>query len=115
MTSEEKGEMTDWQRVWLERNKNKKVREVVFFSSLHSQWIRTGKIPDDTKDPEAPVDPFEPAGLGIAIDKTKSTFHGKDQKDYLGRSWIVPPSDLHPADQKQSYLPSKVIHKWWES
>lgn len=36
MTSEEKGEMTDWQRVWLERNKNKKVREVVFFSSLHS-------------------------------------------------------------------------------
>ena len=36
MTSEEKGEMTDWQRVWLERNKNKKVREVVFLSSPHS-------------------------------------------------------------------------------
>ena len=30
MTSEEKGEMTEWQRVWLERNKDKKVREVGF-------------------------------------------------------------------------------------
>ena len=28
MTSEEKGEMTEWQRVWLQRSKDKKVREV---------------------------------------------------------------------------------------
>ena len=34
MTSEEKGEMTEWQRVWLERNKDKKVREVGFPSRL---------------------------------------------------------------------------------
>ena len=35
MTSEEKGEMTEWQRVWLERNKDKKVREVFFLERFH--------------------------------------------------------------------------------
>lgn len=63
-------------------------------------------------DEETPVNPFEPSGLGIPIEKAKSTFHGKEEKDYLGRTWIVPPSDLHPVDQKRSFLPTKVIHKW---
>lgn len=31
-THEETGEMTEWQRVWLQRNKDKKVREVSFLS-----------------------------------------------------------------------------------
>lgn len=34
-THEETGEMTEWQRIWLERNKDKKVREVNFTGVLH--------------------------------------------------------------------------------
>lgn len=59
------------------------------------------------------VDPFEPEGTGIPIDKTKTKFHGKEEKDYLGRSWIVAPSDVKPVDNPRSYLPKKTIHKWY--
>lgn len=59
------------------------------------------------------VDPFEPEGTGIPIDKTKTKFHGKEEKDYLGRSWIVAPSDVKPVDNPHSYLPKKTIHKWY--
>lgn len=60
-----------------------------------------------------PIDPFEPEGLGIPISETKTKFHGKEEKDYLGRSWIVAPSDVKPVDNPHSFLPKKVIHKWW--
>lgn len=67
----------------------------------------------DAKDEEAPVDPFEPEGMGIPIDKTTTKFHGKEEKDYLGRSWIVHPSDVQPVDNPKCYLPNKCIHKWY--
>lgn len=70
---------------------------------------------DDSKNTEGPVDPFEPDGAGIPIDKTTTKFHGKEEKDYLGRSWVVPPSDVKPVDDPHNYLPKKCIHKWYQS
>ncbi|KAL5723752.1 hypothetical protein ACHQM5_007109 [Ranunculus cassubicifolius] len=43
------------------------------------------------------------------VDKT--TFHGKEEKDYQGRSWIVPPKDAKAANDK-CYMPKRLIHTW---
>ena len=68
---------------------------------------------DDSKNNETPVDPFEPDGNGIPIHETKTKFHGKEEKDYLGRSWVIPPSDIKPVDDPHCFLPKKCIHKWY--
>ena len=68
---------------------------------------------DDSKNNETPIDPFEPDGNGIPIHETKTKFHGKEEKDYLGRSWVIPPSDVKPVDNPHCFLPKKCIHKWY--
>ena len=105
--------MTEWQRVWLQRNKDKKIREVFVVTWFDEQWIRTGKVEENPEEEGRPVDPFEPEGTGIPIDQTRTKFHGKEEKDYQGRSWIVAPSDVKPVDNPHSYLPKKTIHKWY--
>ncbi|KAI3866080.1 hypothetical protein MKX03_003542 [Papaver bracteatum] len=40
-----------------------------------------------------------------------STFHGKKEKYYQGRSWIAPPKDAK-AKNDQCYMPKKWIHTW---
>ncbi|KAK1296957.1 hypothetical protein QJS10_CPB15g01730 [Acorus calamus] len=41
----------------------------------------------------------------------KSTFHGKEERDYQGRSWIAPPKDAKPANE-HCYIPKRLIHTW---
>lgn len=41
----------------------------------------------------------------------KSTFHGKDEHDYQGRSWIAPPKDVK-ASNDHCYIPKRWIHSW---
>lgn len=41
----------------------------------------------------------------------KSTFHGKEEIDYDGRSWIVPPKDVKPTNE-HCYIPKKWVHTW---
>ncbi|EGG24924.1 WD40 repeat-containing protein [Cavenderia fasciculata] len=41
-----------------------------------------------------------------------SVFYGKERKDYMGRSWIEPPSDLKTGVEVDSFLPKKLIHTW---
>lgn len=41
----------------------------------------------------------------------KSTFHGKEEVDYQGRSWIEPPKDAKPAND-HCYIPKRRIHTW---
>ena len=43
--------------------------------------------------------------------QAKSIFHGTELKDYLGRSYVDPPSHIKPADH-HCFLPKKLIHTW---
>ena len=52
-------------------------------------------------------------GKGKAKDKIaeKTMFHGKEERDNLGRSWIEAPKEQRPAVE-QAYLPKRWIHTW---
>ncbi|KAL0009114.1 hypothetical protein SO802_010616 [Lithocarpus litseifolius] len=41
----------------------------------------------------------------------KSTFHGKEERDYQGRSWIAPPKDAK-ANNDHCYVPKRLVHTW---
>ncbi|KAI4367513.1 hypothetical protein MLD38_023243 [Melastoma candidum] len=41
----------------------------------------------------------------------KSTFHGKEEKDYQGRSWIAAPKDAI-ATNDHCYIPKRLVHTW---
>ncbi|PKA66370.1 Protein Mut11 [Apostasia shenzhenica] len=41
----------------------------------------------------------------------KSTFHGKEEKDYQGRSWVDPPKDAKPTND-HCYIPKRWVHTW---
>ncbi|XP_077248407.1 transducin/WD40 repeat-like superfamily protein isoform X2 [Tasmannia lanceolata] len=41
----------------------------------------------------------------------KSTFHGKEEYDYQGRSWIAPPKDAK-AMNDHCYIPKRLEHTW---
>ncbi|KAG0484261.1 hypothetical protein HPP92_008340 [Vanilla planifolia] len=41
----------------------------------------------------------------------KSTFHGKEEKDYQGRSWVSPPKDAKPSNE-HCYIPKRWVHTW---
>ncbi|KAI7988652.1 Pre-mRNA-processing factor 17 [Camellia lanceoleosa] len=41
----------------------------------------------------------------------KSTFHGKEERDYQGRSWIAAPKDAK-ATNDHCYIPKRLVHAW---
>ncbi|PKU84117.1 Protein Mut11 [Dendrobium catenatum] len=41
----------------------------------------------------------------------KSTFHGKEERDYQGRSWVAPPKDAKPSND-HCYIPKRWVHTW---
>ncbi|KAL6041831.1 Pre-mRNA-processing factor 17 [Balamuthia mandrillaris] len=43
--------------------------------------------------------------------KETSIFHGESLTDYLGRTYISPPSHLRPTEH-DCYIPKKLIHTW---
>ena len=45
----------------------------------------------------------------VVADKT--TFHGKEERDYQGRSWIAPPKDAK-ASNDHCYIPKRLVHTW---
>ncbi|XP_074269565.1 uncharacterized protein LOC141592698 isoform X1 [Silene latifolia] len=45
------------------------------------------------------------------IFEEKSMFHGKEERDYQGRSWITPPKDKK-ADVEHCYIPKRLEHTW---
>jgi pre-mRNA-processing factor 17 len=46
-----------------------------------------------------------------AMEET-SVFHGSNQKDYQGRSWLHPPTDLRVDDEHECFIPKKWTHTW---
>ncbi|KAN0024186.1 hypothetical protein ACTFIV_008586 [Dictyostelium citrinum] len=49
--------------------------------------------------------------IGASTTTTTSIFHGKSKKDYMGRSWIDPPSDLRLVTP-DTFIPKKLIHTY---
>ncbi|KAL7226728.1 hypothetical protein ACSBR1_021741 [Camellia fascicularis] len=41
----------------------------------------------------------------------KSTFHGKEERDYQGRSWIAAPKDAKSTNDN-CYIPKRLVHTW---
>ncbi|XP_078154954.1 transducin/WD40 repeat-like superfamily protein isoform X2 [Carex rostrata] len=64
---------------------------------------------------EHAVKKAEKEGRGEGKEKAevvvKSTFHGKEEKDYQGRSWIEPPKDAK-ASNDRCYIPKRCVHTW---
>ena len=41
----------------------------------------------------------------------RSFFHGKEEKNYIGESWIAPPKD-RKRENDHTYIPKRCIHTW---
>ena len=41
-----------------------------------------------------------------------SVFHGSSLKDYQGRSWLHPPSELRADEEHECFIPKKWVHTW---
>lgn len=44
-------------------------------------------------------------------ENNQTTFHGKEEKDYQGRSWVEAPRDT-PSQANSCFLPKRHIHTW---
>ncbi|OIV90629.1 hypothetical protein TanjilG_01710 [Lupinus angustifolius] len=56
----------------------------------------------------------EKSGFGgdkAEVVNDKSTFHGKEERDYQGRSWIAAPKDAK-ASNDHCYIPKRLVHTW---
>ncbi|GIL86051.1 hypothetical protein Vretimale_9079 [Volvox reticuliferus] len=52
------------------------------------------------------------AAAGAVDTKGPTTFfHGKDEKDYQGRSWMLPPKDKR-RESDNCFLPKRWVHTW---
>ncbi len=47
---------------------------------------------------------------GMSKEDAKSIFHGKQQRDYQGRSWHEPPRGVHPDPDHECFAPKRCIH-----
>ena len=41
----------------------------------------------------------------------QSIFHGSSMRDYQGRSWVLPPSDVR-EEEHECYIPKRLLHTW---
>jgi len=46
-----------------------------------------------------------------AMEET-SVFHGKNMKDYQGRSWLLPPTEARGEEEHECFIPKKWVHTW---
>jgi hypothetical protein len=49
---------------------------------------------------------------GMSKEETKTVFHGKQQRDYQGRSWIEPPRGVRPDNDHECFVPKKCLHTY---
>jgi len=57
--------------------------------------------------------PAVPWTKGLAPDECKSIFHGAQEVDYQGRSWMTPPAGHRESDPNHKcFIPNKCVHTY---
>lgn len=79
-------------------------------------WAEKEAVPQEelTEEQRAAVEALKTEKAKAAsepVGADHSIFHGKEQRDYQGRSWVEPPSDL-PAASDACFLPKRHVHTW---
>jgi pre-mRNA-processing factor 17 len=73
-------------------------------------------LPEDTSE-FVPAAPFDKSKINSLNVQESSIFHGKEQFDYLGRSYMHPPSDLDinllgDGGTQNCFIPKRLAHTW---
>ncbi len=90
----------------------------IYTAGASSSGRRRGGVDAEKSDSEEDVPekrstrPVPAYRAGMSIEETKSVFHGKQQRDYQGRSWIEPPKGVRPDPDHDCFIPKKLIHTW---
>lgn len=134
------GEVDDTDSPWIEQIKEKlpapqSVAALSASSSVLTENKQLEAIEAPTKKPPANVHIVEPEEeaekwervaekkmgfvmpprqqRGSEIADASSTFHGQEQYDYQGRSWIAPPSGIRrETEEHECFIPKKCIKKY---
>lgn len=89
--------------------------EVPFVLKTRQPWAeKETVVPELTEEQEAYVAQMKESKAEKAVTEGKgetSIFHGKEEKDYQGRSWVDVPADKH-KEGDTCFLPKRHIHTW---
>ena len=78
--------------------------------NVHIEIETKEEVTEEKKEPKEGAEEYGPG-------TEKTIFHGKEERDYLGRTYISPPMDLDvdltadPASH-DCFLPKRLIHTW---
>lgn len=54
----------------------------------------------------------EDGGFKLLPGEERSLFHGKDERDYLGRTYMSAPEEFVEAEDALCFAPKRVVHTW---
>jgi pre-mRNA-processing factor 17 len=82
-------------------------------SSSSSSISKTNTIPASAGNENDDDDDGHQKDESVSTPAYSSTFHGKEEFDYQGRSWAAVPKGVHSDDgDHECFVPKKVLQRW---